>query len=96
MNRHYIFRAVLFSGFALSLAGVLTAQVTPSVQSAPDKILVVNGKTVAGKIRQIAGRSYVDIEALAQATNAALTIELDRVVLTIPVQDRHISKYSGM
>ncbi|HEY4709729.1 MAG TPA: hypothetical protein VIH46_06140 [Candidatus Acidoferrales bacterium] len=37
------------------------------------------------KVRQIDGRSYVDIEALAQATNGAVTVEPNRVVLTIPV-----------
>jgi hypothetical protein len=75
----------LVFGFVLSLAGFLSAQGTPPAQSAPDKVLVVNGKTVEGKVRQIDGRSYVDIEALAQATNGAVTVEPNRIVLTIPV-----------
>jgi hypothetical protein len=85
MNRHRNFRSVLVFGFVLSLAGVLSAQGTPPAQSAPDKVLIVNGKTVEGKVRQIDGRSYVDIEALAQATNGAVTVEPNRIVLTIPV-----------
>jgi hypothetical protein len=85
MNRHRNFRPVLAFGFVLSLAGVLPAQGIPPAQSAPDKVLVVNGKTVEGKVRQIDGRSYVDIEALAQATNGAVTVEPNRIVLTIPV-----------
>jgi hypothetical protein len=87
VNRHHNFRPVLVFGFALSLAGVFSAQGTPPAQSAPDKVLVVNGETVEGKVRQIDGRSYVDIEALAQATNGAVTVEPHRVVLTIPAQD---------
>jgi hypothetical protein len=72
-------------GFILSIAGVLAAQGTAPAQSAPDKLLVLNGKAVDTKVRQIDGRSYVDIEALAQATNGAVTVEPNRVVLTIPV-----------
>jgi hypothetical protein len=72
-------------GCILSIAGVLAAQGTAPAQSAPDKLLVLNGKAVDTKVRQIDGRSYVDIEALAQATNGAVTVEPNRVVLTIPV-----------
>lgn len=89
MNRHHYFRpVVVVFGFALSLVGALLAQqTTPSGQSAPDKVLVVNGKTVETKVWQINGRSYVDIEVLAQATNGALTVEPNRVILTILTQD---------
>jgi hypothetical protein len=86
------FRLFLALGFVLSLAGVLSAQGTPPVQSAPEKVLVLNGKTVAAKIRQIDGRSYVDIEALAQATNGAVTVESNRVVLTIPLPDSSVAR----
>jgi len=72
-------------GSILSIPGVLAAQGTAPAQSAPDKLLVLNGKAVDTKVRQIDGRSYVDIEALAQATNGAVTVEPNRVVLTIPV-----------
>ena len=87
MNRRRKLRSFLVLGFVLSLAGVLSAQGTPPAQSAPDKVLVLNGKTVEAKVRQIDGRSYVDIEALALATNGAVTVESNRVVLTIPVPD---------
>ena len=86
MNKLRDFRSVLFLGFALLLAGILSAQVPAPGQSVPDKILVVNGKTVEAQIRQIDGRSYVDIEALAQAANGAVTVEPNRVVVTIPAQ----------
>jgi 3',5'-cyclic AMP phosphodiesterase CpdA len=72
--------------FALLVSGIIAAQVKTSPQSAPDKVLVVNGKAVDAKIRQIDGHSYVDIEALAQATNGVITFEQNRVLLTIPAQ----------
>ena len=79
MNRRRSLRFTLAVGFALALAALLPAQ------TAPEKTLVVNGKTVGTGIRQIDGHSYVDIEALAQATNGALSVESNRIVLTIPV-----------
>jgi hypothetical protein len=79
MNRRESFRLILVLGFALSLAGVLSAQGTP------EKALVVNGKTADAGVRQIDGHSYIDIEALAQLTDAAITVEPDRIILTIPV-----------
>ena len=52
-----------------------------------NKSLVVNGKITGAGVRQINGRLYVDLEALAQATNAVFTVEPRRVVLTIPPAD---------
>lgn len=71
-------------GFFLRLAIVLAFAGALLAQSAPDKILVVNGKTIASAIRQIDGHSYIDIETLAQVTNGSVTIEPNRIVLTIP------------
>ena len=81
MNKHGNFRFFLLLGFVLALAVVLFAQ------SAPNKILVVNGKSAGPAVRQIDGRSYVDIETLAQVTNGVVTIERHRIVLTIPASD---------
>src|SRR5467141_5187322 len=78
MSKHGNFRFFLPLGFFLALAGVLFAQ------TAPNKILVVNGKSAGPAVRQIDGRSYVDIETLAQVTNGVVTIERHRIVLTIP------------
>ncbi len=78
MNRQLIFRSIVLLGFVLSLAGVLSAQNTP------DKKLVVNGKTMAGAVRQIDGHSYVDIETLGQITNGTVTFEPNQIVLTMP------------
>jgi len=92
ISRHHNFRPVLFWGVALLLAGALSAQGTSPAQSAPDKVLVVNGKTVAARVRKIGGRSYVDVEALAQATNGSVTVEPNRLILTIPVQDSTVAQ----
>ena len=81
MKPRHAFRFVLIFGFVVSLAGRLSAQATPG------GALVVNGKTVPSAVRQIDGRSYVDVEALAQAINGVVTEEPNRVVLTIPVSN---------
>jgi hypothetical protein len=56
-------------------------------QTTTNKVLVVNGKTAGAGVRQINGRLYIDLETLAQATNAVFTVELHRVVLNIPPSD---------
>src|SRR5260370_11935933 len=83
MNKHDNFRFLLPLGFVLGLAGVLFAQSAPT----KNKILVVNGKSAGPAVRQIDGRSYVDIQTLAEVTNGVVTIERHRIVLTIPASD---------
>src|SRR5579859_5398874 len=78
MTRQHAFRFTLMFGVVLSLAATLSAQ------STQNKTLVVNGKTVPAGVRQINGRSYIDIETLVQATSGVVRIEANRVVLTIP------------
>jgi hypothetical protein len=78
MNRHLNLQRTAMLGFILLLAGVLFAQ------RAPDKKLVVNGKATNAAILQVDGHSYVDIETLAQITNGSVTVEANRIVLTIP------------
>jgi hypothetical protein len=77
----YRFRFVMTIGFVLSLVSLLMAQTAPA--PAPRKALVVNGKTLDEAVVQVDGRSYVDVEALAQATGGAVTIEAGRVVLVL-------------
>jgi hypothetical protein len=83
MNKRGNFRFFLALGFVLALAGVLFAQSAPN----KNKILIVNGKSAGPVIRKIDGRSYVDIETLAEVTNGVVTIERHRIVLTIPASD---------
>jgi hypothetical protein len=80
ISRHLSCRFVLYLALVLALSGMLFAQST-------NKTLVVNGKTAGAGIRQINGRLYVDLESLAQATNAVFTVEPHRVVLTLPSSD---------
>src|SRR5580693_7079187 len=71
-------KAILFSGIILSLAGVILAQ------TAANKTLVVNGTSAGSAVREIDGHTYIEIEALARATNGVVTIEPTRVLLSIP------------
>jgi hypothetical protein len=80
MSQHPSFRVVLYLALVLALSGMLFAQST-------SKILVVNGKAAGPGVRQINGRLYVDLETLAQATNAVFTVEPRRVLLNIPPSD---------
>jgi hypothetical protein len=81
LSKHPSFRFVLQFALVLALSGMLFAQ------STTNKTLVVNGKTAGAPVRQINGRLYVDLETLAQATNAVLSVEPHRVVLNIPPSD---------
>lgn len=75
-NRSGISYFFLFSSL-LVFAGILLAQ------NAPDRALIVNGKP-EGKIVQMGGHAYVDVETVAKFTNGTVTIEPNRVVLTFP------------
>jgi hypothetical protein len=77
-NRSGIWYLVSFA-FVLLFAGLLLAQNTP------DRPLIVNGKS-AGMAVQMGTHTYVDVETIAQATNGTVTLEPDRIVLTIPAQ----------
>lgn len=68
--------------FLLTLAGCVFAQSATKPATPPHKDLVVNGKTSAGAVLQIDGRSYVDVEAFAQAVNAGVSFETGKVILT--------------
>jgi hypothetical protein len=81
MSKHPSLRFAPYLASVLALSGMLFAQTTTN------KILVVNGKTVGTPVRQINGRLYIDLETLAQATNAVFTVEPRRVVLNIPPSD---------
>ena len=69
MNKHHNYRSLLVFGLAVSFSATLSAQANPTAaHNTSDKVLVVNGKTVEAAVRQIDGHSFVDIEALAQAS----------------------------
>src|SRR5579863_6876257 len=68
---------LLLLGSLLLFAGILLAQ------NAPDRALIVNGKS-AGMVVQMGGHAYVDVETIAQFTNGSVTLEANRVVLNFP------------
>jgi len=74
-SRGKIHYAFLF-GLVLACAGILYAQ------RSSDRSFIVNGK-LAGKVVQIDGHSYIDLETVAQITNGSVTIEANRVLLNI-------------
>ncbi|MBI2817075.1 MAG: hypothetical protein HYX72_09055 [Acidobacteria bacterium] len=72
--------------FGLQLAGlviivIVSAEILVAQRS---RNLIINGKN-AGPVVQMRGRSYVDIETLAQNTNASVNFQPDRIILTLPV-----------
>lgn len=77
-NTRRNFRFFVGVGFALALAGSSLAQ------SAPERTLIVNGKTVDAGLREIDGHAYIDVETLAKLTNGTVVIGPTRVVLKIP------------
>ena len=79
MKQRSNFKYLVLTGIvSLACAGLLWAQ------RGPDKKLEVNGKTFDSPVIQIGGRSYVDVETLAQVTNGVVAVQPDKVVLTIP------------
>jgi hypothetical protein len=73
-------KAVLLAGIILSVAGVILAQTATA-----NKTFIVNGSSAGSVVREIEGHTYVELEALARATNGVVTIEPTRVLLSIPV-----------
>ena len=89
MGRDHL-RTILSFVALLVLAGALLAQDLPGPGTAQksEKTFVVNGKTVDAQVVDIDGRSYVDVDSLtqiAQLTNGTITVDPNRIVLTIPV-----------
>lgn len=86
---HRNLRAILSFSLLLIVAGALVGQDTPE-QGAAQKsatTFVVNGKTVDAQVVDIDGRSYVDVDSLTQIaliTNGSITVEPNRIVMTIP------------
>jgi hypothetical protein len=87
-NRSGISYFLLF-GSVLLFAGILLAQ------NAPDRALIVNGKS-AGMVVQVGGHAYVDVETVAQFTNGSVTLEASRVVLTFPESGTTAAPSTGL
>ncbi|MGD0841792.1 MAG: hypothetical protein ABSA32_11585 [Candidatus Acidiferrales bacterium] len=78
MNRRGKVRNLILLGAAISAAGILLAQTTPTKQ------LVVNGATTGATVLQVDGHYYVDVDTVARITSGAISVEPTRIVLTIP------------
>ena len=76
-------RNALNAWFALPI--VLALPVLISAQSAPHpQTLVVNGQAGKTTVVQVNGRSYVDVEALAQIANGTVAFKDNQITLTVP------------
>jgi hypothetical protein len=84
IRRAAVFGFVIL-GFVLLLGGVLFAQ------RAPDKKLFINGKSTNVAVLQVNGRSYIDVETVAQITNGSVKVGPNQVALTIPNTDFDVS-----
>lgn len=87
MTKHRHLKTLLLAGIVLTFAGVILAQseTASTPAHAPAKTLIVNGKSAGAVAREIDGHTYIEIEALARSMNGSVTIDPDRVLLTIPV-----------
>jgi hypothetical protein len=63
----------------LTVLGVVNAQDGPQNQT-----LIVNGQPGQVPVIQVKGRSFVDLEALARATNGSLSFAGNQITLTLP------------
>ena len=81
MKKHRNLKLGIFTGIVLTFAGVILAQTAAT----PTKTLIVNGKSAGAVAREIDGHTYIEIEALARSMNGTVTIDPDRILLTIPV-----------
>ncbi len=69
--------------FALPIAIALPVLI--SAQSAPHpQTLVVNGQAGKTTVVQVNGRSFVDVEALAQIANGTVAFKDNQITLTVP------------
>jgi len=69
----------------LSLGLILSVSETVA-QDTPTRTLIVNGQTLDAGVVLVQGRSYVDIEGLAEGMGGSVTFEANQISLTIPGQ----------
>src|SRR5579864_7522942 len=67
----------------LSLGLILSVSETVA-QDTPTRTLIVNGQTLDAGVVLVQGRSYVDIEGLAEGMGGSVTFEANQISLTIP------------
>src|SRR5277367_1524121 len=78
MRKHSSSTALLFV-LLLSVPVLVLAQAAQV-----NRTLIVNGQAAQVTVVQINGRSYADLEALAQAANGLLAVQGNQIMLTLP------------
>jgi hypothetical protein len=71
----------------LSVLTVIFVALQTVAQDTPGKTVIVNGKTLDAVVIQVQGRSYIDIEGLAEGLGASVSFEPNQIELTIPVPE---------
>ena len=99
--RHFHCEAMMNRFLSVRCAGaVLFCSIAMSAQdAAPAKTLVVNGHASPGAVVQMNGKSYVDVEAFAQAVDATVRFEANKVILTMaaaPAAPAQAEKPAGL
>jgi hypothetical protein len=69
--------------FLLGL-GIILSVCETVAQDKPMRTLVVNGRSVDTAVVEVEGRSYVDIEGLAQIIGGSVNFEPNQITLTLP------------
>src|SRR5580704_11606568 len=69
--------------FLLGL-GIILSVCETVAQDKPIRTLVVNGRTIETAVVEVEGRSYVDVEGLAQVIGGSVTFEPNQITLTLP------------
>jgi hypothetical protein len=64
--------------------GIILSVGETVAQDKPLRTLVVNGRTVDTAVVEVEGRSYVDIEGLAQIIGGSVNFEPNQITLTLP------------
>lgn len=71
----------------LSVLTVIFVASQTVAQDTPGKTVIVNGKTLDAVVIQFQGRSYIDIEGLAEGLGASVSFEPNQIELNIPVPE---------
>lgn len=71
----------------LSVLTVIFVASQTVAQDTPGKTVIVNGKTLDAVVIQVQGRSYIDIEGLAEGLGASVSFEPNQIELNIPVPE---------
>ncbi|HYL47001.1 MAG TPA: hypothetical protein VEU52_08235 [Candidatus Limnocylindrales bacterium] len=59
---------------------------TPPQDSGEKRTLIINGQTTQVPVIQVSGRSYIDLEGLANAVNGSLSYSGNMIALSVPIR----------